>query len=238
MQNQVIPAEFYGITLNIIDYSGRRWLTAEQVGLALGYNEANARIGINNLYNRHADEFTEEDSTVIKTITVDGKNRDVRVFASSGCKLLGFFANTARAKQFRAWAAKVLDGQPAIVPAQFVARGVCRITRRIERQVFELFVSGMRPRQIANELAVSLSVVILMLHAKYQFARDAGVPECPPALIAAVAQMHLEVEQAKLLEAQERIAQKFLCASNNQALAQALDAIGRNLLPAQIGGAA
>lgn len=235
MQNQL--AEFHGTTLNIIDHAGRRWLTAEQAGLALGYNKANARIGIQNLYSRHADEFTEADTGVINLITPGGR-QDVRCFTSSGCIKLGFFASTGRAKEFRAWAAKVLDGQPAPVPAALPAAR-CTITRRIERQVFELFVAGLRQKQIALELAVSPSAVNQLLHAKYRFVPAAGAAECSPELIAAVAARHLEVEREKLLEAQERIAQKFLCSANNQPLARALDAVGQQLVPlARIGGAA
>lgn len=114
--NQLIPAEFHGTQLNIIDHAGRRWLTAEQVGLALGYNEANAGQGIRNLHNRHADEFTETDTGEINLISPGGR-QNVRCFTSSGCIKLGFFANTGRAKEFRAWAAKVLDGQTPVVVA-------------------------------------------------------------------------------------------------------------------------
>lgn len=55
----LIPAEFLGTSLEIIDHNGQKWLTADQVGKALGYNEANARIGVINLYSRHIDEFFE-----------------------------------------------------------------------------------------------------------------------------------------------------------------------------------
>ena len=105
-------AEFLGTPLSIINHAGKRWLTAEQAGRALGYNEANARQGVNNLYNRHEDEFTEEDSTIIKLMTVDGKQREARIFSDTGCNMLGFFANTPRAKDFRAWAKKALAAQP------------------------------------------------------------------------------------------------------------------------------
>lgn len=125
MHNQVIPAEFHGKTFQIIEHAGKRWLTAEEVGLALGYAECNARIGINNLYNRHIDEFTEADTFVINLMTNSAwgdrqkkiGNPNIRVFSSSGCIKLGFFANTGRAKEFRAWAAKVLDGQTPVVVA-------------------------------------------------------------------------------------------------------------------------
>lgn len=34
-------------------------------------------------YNRHVDEFSEEDSTVVKLTTVDGKQREVRIFSET-----------------------------------------------------------------------------------------------------------------------------------------------------------
>jgi prophage antirepressor-like protein len=112
--SQIISAEFLGQPLNIIDHNGQKWLTAEQAGLALGYSKNNARAGVNNLYNRHADEFSEQDSIVIKLMTNSRGNPETRVFSATGCKLLGFFSNTARAKQFRQWAKAVLsnDQQP------------------------------------------------------------------------------------------------------------------------------
>lgn len=220
--------QFNGTHVSIIDHNGKKWITAEEIGLCLGYAEANARIGISNLYNRHADEFTETDSTVINLITVDRKNRDSRVFSSTGCIKLGFFANTGRAKEFRAWAAQVLDGQvPAPVPATPQRNG--RITRAVERQVFELFVGGMPQKQIAKQLTISPSTVNLLLRAKYQFGMGVGQTECSFQLLADVAGMQFEAEQQRLIEMQERIAQKFLCNANNQELAQLLDHFGQQL---------
>lgn len=99
--------QFNPSQIAIIDPNGGKWLTAEQLGLALGYNPANARAGVNNLYNRHLDEFTEKDSCVIKLMT-QGQTRETRIFSHSGCNLLSFFANTPNAKAFRAWAKEKL----------------------------------------------------------------------------------------------------------------------------------
>ncbi|MDO4434672.1 MAG: Bro-N domain-containing protein [Alysiella sp.] len=97
-------SQFCEQEIAIIDHNGQKWLTAEQLGLALGYPSSNARKGISALYNRHADEFSEEDSTIAVLTTVDNKQREVRIFSLSGCNLISFFANTPRAKEFRAWA--------------------------------------------------------------------------------------------------------------------------------------
>lgn len=103
-------AEFHGVPVHVIDHAGKRWLTAEEIGLCLGYNPANAGQGIRNLYNRHVEEFTQADSTQINLICLDGKNREARVFSATGCVLLSMFSNTMRAKEFRAWAKQVLVG--------------------------------------------------------------------------------------------------------------------------------
>ncbi|MDR0701297.1 MAG: helix-turn-helix domain-containing protein [Azoarcus sp.] len=104
----LIPAEFLGTQLSIIDHDSARWLTAEQIGGALGFAQPNARTGIIRLYNRHEDEFTGSDTCVVKLTThqSDGieKQREVRIFSATGCILLSFFAGTKRAIAFRAWA--------------------------------------------------------------------------------------------------------------------------------------
>ena len=101
----------------ILDHAGRQWLTAEQAGRCLGYSEAQSRKAVVNLYNKHADEFGEEDMSVIELMTEAGL-RECRIFSSTGCSKLGFFARTARAKEFRTWASKVLSKKlaPPVAP--------------------------------------------------------------------------------------------------------------------------
>ena len=103
--------QFNPTQIAIIDHNGSKWLTAEQLGLALGYSEKKARDSINRVYSRHIDEFSEQDSTTVKLTAVDGKQRETRIFSHTGCNLLSFFANTPNAKQFRKWAARVLAGE-------------------------------------------------------------------------------------------------------------------------------
>ena len=112
MATQLTTVPFEGTNLTVIDHNDQRWLTAEQIGLALGYAEQNARDGIVRLFNRHKDEFTEDDTCTVK-LTAQGQARDFRIFSATGCHLLSFFSNTPRAKQFRAWAKAVLAGQAA-----------------------------------------------------------------------------------------------------------------------------
>ncbi len=98
---------FDGVTLDIIDHNGRRWITAEQLGRCLGYAPEKARTAVTNLYGRHKDEFTEHDTCAIK-LMAQGQMREIRIFSDTGCNLASFFANTPNAKRFRAFAKEVL----------------------------------------------------------------------------------------------------------------------------------
>ena len=110
MTNQLI--QFNADTrVTLITHENRYWLTAEDVGRCLGYTAGNERQGIIKAFNRHIDEFSEEDSTVVKLTTVDSKQREIRIFSQTGCIKLGFFSNTPTAKTFRKWAARVLAGE-------------------------------------------------------------------------------------------------------------------------------
>lgn len=225
---KMIPAEFQGVKLDILDHAGKRWLTAEQIGLALGYSEANASQGIRNLYNRHLDEFSDSDSRQINLIWRDGKTRDVRVFSDTGCIKLGFFASTARAKDFRTWAAKVLAGQHTTVQPASPRRGIkARVTREVERQVLEMFVDGYSQKEMADALRLSRTSINLLIHAKYAFAPGLGPSLCSPELISQVTARHMEIEADRLAREQDRIAQKFLTSARNLELAESLEYVGQ-----------
>lgn len=109
MSNQLI--QFNADTrVTLITHENRYWLTAEDVGRCLGYTAGNERQGIIKAFNRHIDEFSEEDSCVVKLAT-QGQMREFRIFSQTGCVKLGFFSNTPTAKTFRKWAARVLAGE-------------------------------------------------------------------------------------------------------------------------------
>ncbi|MER2539355.1 MAG: Rha family transcriptional regulator [Azonexus sp.] len=109
-----------------------------------------------------------------------------------------------------------------------------RMTRKKERIAMEMFVDGTPISEIAKVIGVSRSTASLVLCGKYQFSPGAGAVECSMALITAVAARHLANEQAALAAAQERAAQRYLTTANNQALANALDAVGRQLQQAPL----
>jgi len=227
VQLQTLTTQFHGQPVQIIDHAGQKWLTAQEVGQCLGYNEANARTGITNLYNRHADEFTETDTCAIK-LMAQGQMRETRIFSATGCQLLGFFANTDRAKQFRAWAKQVLasemTGQPHFpAPTQKGRSGRAQITRQVEFDVLTLFVQGLSQKDISRQVGISTSTVCQLLHARYRFTPDAGEDLTTPALLQAVVARHISEERARLTK-------KYCASAANRGLEHYLDGAGQGLL--------
>ena len=98
---------FKDCSFDVIDRDGQVWIRGPQIGVALGYR--NPRKKIAELYARHADEFTESMTRVVDVPTPGGI-QNVRVFSLRGAHLLGMFARTERAKEFRRWVLDILDG--------------------------------------------------------------------------------------------------------------------------------
>lgn len=216
-------AEFHGTPVAIIDHAGRRWLTARDVGRCLGYAEEFSRQAIIKLYNRHADEFGAEDTCEVN-LTSQGQSRSTRIFSQTGCILLAMFANTAMAKDFRAWAKWVLaERLPAAAAAS--RPGNPRITRAVERQALELYVAGLGLKSIARHLGISVAATSLLLRGMYRFAPGAGCDETTPELIAAVARETVARER-------ERVVGMYCASASNQKLVAALEATGQRLLSA------
>ena len=108
---------FHGTTFDIIDRNGQPWLRGPQIGDALGYQKA-GRISIHKLYEANAAEFTASMTAVIKLPTAGGM-QDVRIFSLRGAHLLGMFARTAKAAEFRRWVLDVLEAQTAPQPIPY-----------------------------------------------------------------------------------------------------------------------
>ncbi|MDR3436416.1 BRO family protein [Telmatospirillum sp.] len=155
-----LPAvlNFEGVSIKIIDQNGRRWVTASDVGRALGYeptSKGNIKViypseqsgiiegqkdgspfkvrgeetrssiktleelpptvdfdgyavPVVHLYQRRADEFTDDMTALVDLPTPGGIQR-IRVFSPRGCHLIGMFSRTTKAKAFRRWVLDVLD---------------------------------------------------------------------------------------------------------------------------------
>ena len=106
-----LDLSFNGHDFNQIDANGQPCVTLVEVASVLyGKGEHQSDVlfdsgirQLNTLYRRHADEFSESMTTLVKMQTAGG-TQDVRVFSLRGCHLLAMFARTPMAKQFRRWA--------------------------------------------------------------------------------------------------------------------------------------
>lgn len=151
-----LPAalDFQGTPVQVIDHEGRRWLTAETVGRCLGFAADNARKGILKLFERHADEFTEADTGVVELTTPGGKQK-TRIFSNTGCVLLSMFAQTPRAKAFRAWAKQALAGQAAAPPPATVEERLGSVEASLARLAGHMADLVEVSRQQARKLDVT-----------------------------------------------------------------------------------
>ena len=105
---------FRNTEFDIVDRNGQQWLKVPQIGAALGYADDKA---IQRIYARHKDEFTASMTGVVKLTTPSGE-QEARIFSLRGAHLLGMFARTAVAKEFRSWVLDILEGiAPAPAPA-------------------------------------------------------------------------------------------------------------------------
>ncbi|EPF0315176.1 P22AR C-terminal domain-containing protein [Enterobacter chuandaensis] len=96
---------FHNTNFSYMEMAGQIWLTASEVGQALSYADDKA---VQRIYTRHADEFTEKMTGVVKLTTPSGM-QDSRVFSLRGAHLIAMFARTPKAKEFRRWVLDILD---------------------------------------------------------------------------------------------------------------------------------
>ena len=92
------PVEFYK------DEKGDVWLTTEQIGTALGYNEP--RKSVINIYNRHK-KLLNDFSGVTKLVTPGGL-QDVTVFNEIAVNFIALKAQTPKGDKFALWAARII----------------------------------------------------------------------------------------------------------------------------------
>ncbi len=96
---------FNDVLFDVIPQNSQPWVRSPQIAEALGYGQANR---INDLYTRHADEFTDA-MTAVVSLPTEGGPQETRIFSLRGCHLLAMFARTPVAKEFRRWVLDVLD---------------------------------------------------------------------------------------------------------------------------------
>lgn len=103
MTNSLVT--FNNQNLKLINHNNQLWLTSVDVAKALNYSDSNA---ITLLYSKHKAEFDEEMAQTIETIGSGNLLRKQRIFSREGAWLIGMFARTSKAAEFRKWVLKVL----------------------------------------------------------------------------------------------------------------------------------
>lgn len=101
----------------VIDHTdGQIWLRGPEIAEALGFQNSRH---LGELYKSNIAEFTDSMAALVKLPTSGGP-QEVRIFSLRGAHLLGMFARTDRAAEFRRWVLDVLERQ-AQPPASEVA---------------------------------------------------------------------------------------------------------------------
>jgi hypothetical protein len=129
---------FENIEFDVVDIHNVPWLRSCQIGSALEYKNPDSNMS--HLYERNADEFTDEMTQLVELDTAGGRQQ-VRIFSPRGCYLIGMLARTERAKAFRAWVLDVLEGL-------HVPQNVGRLT--VPQRLTALRYRGTLVKELAN----------------------------------------------------------------------------------------
>lgn len=136
---------FHDTTFHPIVRAGQPWLTAAEIAHALGYERDTF---VHRLYGRHVSEFTEGMTGVVN-LTTPGGEQDARIFSLRGAHLLGMFARTSRAAEFRHWVLDILDREAAPRAAALPEPDTAGVRGRalyaaleVERQLLHAFLEA------------------------------------------------------------------------------------------------
>lgn len=161
---------FQNTHFDVVEKHNQIWLTASQIGTALGYAREDS---VSRIYDRNKDEFSSGMSMVINLMTSKNSNefsetvnltvsgnlsKSVRIFSLRGAHLIAMFARTSLAKQFRKWVLDVLDSEtktqtiiPITNPAQ-IPKANWPITYRTEWKPAHITMFGKTAHYICFEL--------------------------------------------------------------------------------------
>lgn len=96
---------FNNQNIELIRHNGQLYLTSKQIAEVLEYRSSTS---ITNLYNEHKTEFDSEMTEVIDSVISGNYKSKARIFNREGAWLIGMFARTPKAAEFRRWVLKVL----------------------------------------------------------------------------------------------------------------------------------
>lgn len=105
-----LALSFKDVNLTPLLHKEQIYFTTTQLAELLDYKNPKS---ISNLYNRNQDEFSDEMTEVIKSVTSGNLEKTVRIFNLRGSHLIAMFANTSVAKECRRWILDLIDKEIA-----------------------------------------------------------------------------------------------------------------------------
>lgn len=121
---------FNEFTFSPVIRDSQPWFKSSELARALGYKDENS---VRRIYERNADEFTENMTQVVENLDTVNLTVRARIFSLRGCHLLAMFARTPVAKAFRKCVLDVIEryGDRVPVDAQTPITGaLSRISSR------------------------------------------------------------------------------------------------------------
>lgn len=106
---------FNEFTFSPVIRDSQPWFKSSELARALGYKDENS---VRRIYERNADEFTENMTQVVENLDTVNLTVRARIFSLRGCHLLAMFARTPVAKAFRKWVLDVIEQYGDRVPVE------------------------------------------------------------------------------------------------------------------------
>ena len=106
---------FNEFTFSPVIRDSQPWFKSSELARALGYKDENS---VRRIYERNADEFTENMTQVVENLDTVNLTVRARIFSLRGCHLLAMFARTPVAKAFRRWVLDVIERYGDRVPVE------------------------------------------------------------------------------------------------------------------------
>lgn len=147
---------FNDFTFSPVTRDNQPWFRSSELARALGYKDENS---VRRIYERNADEFTENMTQVVENFDTVNLTVRARIFSLRGCYALAMFARTPVAKAFRRWVLDVIEQYGDRVPVSDpVTIEATRPSRRTdpERKALTAIINtwvGMAPIHYASARA-------------------------------------------------------------------------------------
>ena len=106
---------FNDFTFSPVICDSQPWFKSSELARALGYKDENS---VRRIYERNADEFTENMTQVVENLHTVNLTVRARIFSIRGCYALAMFARTPVAKAFRKWCLDVIEQYGDRVPVE------------------------------------------------------------------------------------------------------------------------